>query len=128
MVGAKGHVGHQQRMANSAADGARMVQHLVHGDWQSAVITEDGLAQRIANENHVNAGLVDKPRSGIVVCGQRSDGLMGLFSFEEGLRCDLRRRGRIFPGGKLDKTHDDSPVQLRKKRGCHLMRAESVYV
>jgi hypothetical protein len=127
-VRAEGHVGHQQGAADSAANGARVVQHLLHGDGQSAVITEHGHAQRIADENHVNAGLIYQARSGIVVGGQRSDRLVGLFSIEEGLRCDFRRRDRIFPGGKLDETHLDSPVQLRKKRGCHLIRADSVYV
>jgi len=40
----------------------------------------------------------------------------------------ISAQGQILPEGKLDKTHYDSPVQLRKKRGCHLIRADSVYV
>ena len=69
VVGAEGHVGHQQCVADRATDRARVVQHLLHGDGQSAVIAEHGHAQRVANENHVNAGLVHKTRGGIVVGG-----------------------------------------------------------
>jgi len=78
VVGAEGHVRDEQSALHGAADGMGVVQHLVHGDGQGAVIAEDGHAERVADEEQVNAGLVDEGARGIVIRGERGDGLAGL--------------------------------------------------
>ena len=40
VIGAEGHVGRQQCAAHPAAHGARVVQHLLHGDGQCALVAQ----------------------------------------------------------------------------------------
>src|ERR1035441_6674463 len=82
--------------AYAASYRARVVQHLPHGDGQSVFIAQHHHAERVADQDHVNAGVIQKPRTRIVVGGQTSDDFLTLFFFEKGGRSDLRAE---VPGG-----------------------------
>ena len=75
VIAAEGHVGHDQRAMHGAAHGARVVQHLVHGDGKRVFVAEDHHGQRVADKDEVDAGLVHQARGGVVVGGERGDGL-----------------------------------------------------
>ena len=109
VIAAEGHVGHDERAANGAADGARVVEHLVDGDGKGVFMAEDDLAERIADQDEIDACLVDKARGGVVVGGERRDGLALALHFAE------RGHGDFWEGnaglreararGKLGETH-----------------------
>jgi hypothetical protein len=80
VVGAVGHVGDEEGAAEAAGDGAGVVEHLVEGDGEGVFVAEDDHAERVADQDHVDAGLVDQARGGIVVCGERGDGMAGQVS------------------------------------------------
>jgi len=75
VVAAEGHVGHYERATNGAANGSRVVKHLVDGDGERVVMAHHDHCQRVADKDQVDTGLVDKARGGVVVGGERSDGL-----------------------------------------------------
>ena len=49
---------------HGAADGAGVMQHLIHGDRQSAVITENDLGERIADKDEIDSGFIGQARGG----------------------------------------------------------------
>ncbi len=110
VIAAEGHVGHDERAAHGAAHGARVVQHLVDGDGKRVFMAENDHGERVADENEIDAGLVDKPRGGVVVGGERGDGLAlalhfaerGHGDFWEGTPGCARMRAR----GKIGEAHD----------------------
>jgi hypothetical protein len=109
VIAAKRHVGHHQGAANGAADGAGVVEHFIHGDGQGVFVTEDDHGQRVANQKQVDASFVGKARGGVVVRGERGDGLALPLHFgkcRDGDFCDgdAGRRGAL-PGGKVGDAH-----------------------
>ena len=105
VIAAEGHVGHDERAADGAADGACVVEHLVNGDGKRIFVAEDDLGERIADKDEIDACLIDKARGGVVVGGERGDGLALTLHFTErghgdfwegiaGLR-EARVRGKI---------------------------------
>ena len=74
MVAAVGHVDDEQGALDGAADGAGVVQHVVHGDAEGVWVAEDGHAEGVADEEDVDAGLVDQAGGGVVVGGEGGDG------------------------------------------------------
>ena len=79
---------------------ARVVQHLLHGDGQGVFVAQHHHAQRVADQDHVNAGFVHQPRAGVVVGGEAGDEFLALFLFEKSGSGDL---GAEVAGGD---THD----------------------
>ena len=75
VIAAKRHIGHHQRPAHRSANSACVMQHLVHSNGQGIVMAQHHHGQRIAHQNHVDSGLVDQARSGVVVSRQRSNWL-----------------------------------------------------
>jgi peptidoglycan/xylan/chitin deacetylase (PgdA/CDA1 family) len=75
VIAAEGHVGHKEGAANGAADGASVVQHLVHGDGEGVFVAQDHHGQRVAYQDEVDAGFVGEARGGVVVGGESGDGL-----------------------------------------------------
>ena len=55
--------------------GLGVVEHLGHGDADRAVVAEHDLAQRVADQQHRDPGLVEDPGRGIVVGGEHGDAL-----------------------------------------------------
>ena len=64
-----------KRATDGAAHGARVVQHLVHGDGQRVFVAEHDHGEGVADEDEVDAGFVDQAGGGVVVGGERGDGL-----------------------------------------------------
>jgi hypothetical protein len=62
VIAAEGHVGDHQRAAHGAANGAGVMQHLVHGDGQGVVVAQNHHGQRIAHQQQVDAGLICQAR------------------------------------------------------------------
>ena len=60
-------------MLHAAMSRARVMQHLVHGDRQSVLVTQHGLGQRIADQDNVDTGLVHQARAGVVVGSETSN-------------------------------------------------------
>ena len=58
VIAAERHVGHHQRAMHGAAYGARVVQHLVHGDGQRVFVAEHDHGQRVADKNQIDPSLV----------------------------------------------------------------------
>jgi hypothetical protein len=65
-----------------------MVQHLFHGDRQSAVIAEDDLGERVADEDEIDVGFIGKAGGGVVVGGEGNDGLVLALLVGKGLDGD----------------------------------------
>ena len=84
VVAAEGHVGDDEGAADGAANGAGVVQHLVHGDGEGVVVAEDDHGERVADEEEVDAGFVDQARAGVVVGGERGDGFALALHFAKG--------------------------------------------
>ena len=80
LVGAVGHVGNHHRPLDRPADGAGVMDHLVHGDGEGVVIAQHHHGQRVPDQDHIDAGFVHQPCGGIVVRRQGDDGSpLGLF-------------------------------------------------
>jgi hypothetical protein len=73
VVGAVGHVGDQECVLHSPARGSGVVQHLIDRDRKRVFISEHGLGERVADEDHVDAGFVNQTRAGIIVRSQTGD-------------------------------------------------------
>ena len=119
VIAAEGHVGHDQSATHGAANGARVVEHLVDGDGKRIFVAENDHGQRVADENEIDAGFVDEARSGVVVCGERGDGLALALHFAERRHVTL---GRETPGGEGCAPEGKSvrlmlaPVPLRRRQ------------
>ena len=83
VIAAEGHVGDDESAANGAANGAGVVQHLVHGDGEGVVVAEDDHGERVADQQEIDAGFVDEAGAGVVVRGERGDGLALALHFTE---------------------------------------------
>ena len=88
MIGAEGHVSHQKGVLHGAAHGAGVMQHLVHGDRQGAVIAEHDLGERVSDEDEVHAGFIGQARGGVIVGGERDDGLVLALLLRQGVDGD----------------------------------------
>ena len=73
VIGAEGHVGDDEGVVGAAADGAGVVDHFVERDGESVVVAENDHAERVANEEDIDAGLIGKARSRVVVGGETDD-------------------------------------------------------
>ena len=112
VIGAEGHVGHQKCVPHGAAHGASVVQHLVHGDRKSAVIAEHHLGERVSDQDHVYAGFIGKARGGVIVGGERNDGLVVALFFRESVY------GNALAEIASSDAHDSSSVA--PPGGCRL--------
>ncbi len=83
VVAAERHVGHDERATDSAAHGACVVKHLVHSDGEGVFVAENDHGERIADEDEIDAGLVDEARGRVVVGGERRDRLALALHFAE---------------------------------------------
>ena len=79
LIGHEGHVGHHERALSAAGHGARVVQHVVERHRQRVLVAEHHHAHRVAHEQHVDAGAVEKPRHRRVVGGEHGNLLAAAF-------------------------------------------------
>jgi len=63
--------------------------HVIHGDWQGAVVTQHGHAQAVTDQDHLDASLFLQVGSGEIITGQPGDGTtLGDF-LEQVRQCDF---------------------------------------
>ena len=55
--------------------------HVFHGDGEGVRVSQHGISQRIAHQDHVDAGVLHEPRRGVVVAGQHGDLFPGFLHF-----------------------------------------------
>jgi hypothetical protein len=70
LIGAKRHVGDQERRTLALRHAARVVSHVLQGDRQRARFALDHVAERVTHQQDVDGGLVQHPGEGRVVTGQ----------------------------------------------------------
>ncbi len=92
-VGHEGHVGDHQGALDRARDHAHVVEHLVHLHRQGGVVAGEHHRGRIADQDDVDAGLVDEARGEEVVGGEGRDLLMRLLHLLQAQGGDLAIRG-----------------------------------
>src|SRR6185437_5938425 len=115
VVGTEGHIRRDDSALDRPADGAGVMQHLVHRDGQSRLIAHHHHGQRVAYKDQVHAGLVHQPRRGIVVGRQRGDWLMRPFLL---LQCLESNFGSSAGGGvaaEIRHAHDVSSAASSKE-------------
>ena len=95
----------------AAFDGGRVDDHLVHGDGHGGVVAQHHHAQRIADENQIDAGFVDGQRAGIIIGGDHRDGFAALFLGVQG------------GDGDFLAIHVDSPSTDVDSRSCCIVIA-----
>ena len=88
VIGAEGHVCHQEGVVHGAAHGAGVMQHLLHGDRQGAVIAEHDLGKRVSDQDEIHAGFIGQARGGVIVGGKRDDGFALALLLRQGLHGD----------------------------------------
>ena len=67
------HVRHEQSARHPALDRLRVMQDLIDGDRQGALVAELGHADRVTDEDHVDPGLFGEPGGGEIVRRQHRD-------------------------------------------------------
>src|ERR1700759_2611857 len=71
-------------LTDSAAPGARVVQHLFERDGDGRVVAKHDVTQRVADENDVRPCLVNDARGRVVVCGQAYEAFAALLAGADG--------------------------------------------
>lgn len=67
LIGHERHVGDQQRTLQATGHGPAMIDHVFQRNGQGRFVTLHHVTQRIADQHHVHAGLIDQPgESGVV--------------------------------------------------------------
>ena len=89
LVGHKGHVANQQGVLRPASHSFAVVQHILHGDRQGVGVAQDHHAERIAYQDGIDAGLVDRQSGGIIIGRQHADDLAVLLALAQGVRGDF---------------------------------------
>ena len=85
VIAAVGHVGDEQGAACAAADGAGVVEHLVHCDRERVGVAEHGHGEGIADQREVDTGFVDESCGGIIDSGEGGDACPAALAFSEGV-------------------------------------------
>ncbi len=123
MIRPVGHVSQQQRALHAAAHRLHMVQHLVHSDRERVVVTKNGLGERVADQNHLDAGFIHQARGGVVVGGEAGNGFATEFLFPQSSGGDLlaarittRKAGT--PAHRGDAHFSSSAPPARPDRAC----------
>jgi hypothetical protein len=75
LIREEGHVRDQQRARARAGDCARMVDDLVDGDGECSVLAANRRREAVADQDGVDAGLIEDAREGVVVSGQHRNWL-----------------------------------------------------
>ena len=89
LVREKRHVADHQRALAPARHQAGVIDHLVHGYGQGVGTALHDAAQRIADQKHFDARIVENPRKRIVVGRQASDLFAALLHFKHMRHSDL---------------------------------------
>ncbi|GBD19287.1 hypothetical protein HRbin27_01793 [bacterium HR27] len=98
LEGQERHVGHDERPANSPGDGPGVVEHIGERDRDRRLVTQHGVAERVADQDDRDTGLVSEPRSRIVVGRDHHDPFAASLHRDQiGNGDPLRHRGTSSP-------------------------------
>ena len=89
LVRAEGQVPDQVGALRAAGDGGAVVDHLVHGDRERALLPLHHHADRVADQQHLDPGLVEEAREAGVVGGEHGDALARLLHLAQRVDGDL---------------------------------------
>ena len=118
LVGPERHVGDHQRALRRARHEARVVDHLVERHRQRRVVALHDVAERVADEQHVDAGRVEDAREGEVVGGEHRDRLAAALAPRE-----RRDRDAVLACGfQGDGGHRGPPTDLSLATGKRATR------
>ena len=136
------HIRHDQGVVRAPHDGFGVVEHLRHRYPDGAVVAEHHLAERVADQKHRNAGVVQDAGRGEVVGGEHGDLLAVGVQLRD--RCDreaggLLRRWRLAheaaPGSAAATTsgcasaaapRESRRMTMRSSRSSATSRLESI--
>ena len=99
------HVDNDERIFRATGNSGAMVNHVLHGYRNGVFVAEHHIAQRVANQNAVDARLVFELRRRIIVCGEHRQ----LFAFRLG---GGKRCGSILHGIRLSLRAEAPPQAL----------------
>ena len=85
LVGQERHVADDQGVLRAAGDGGAVVDHVFDGHGQGVLVTEHHVAQRVADEDAVDAGLILELGGGVIV--GREHGELAALGLCLGERC-----------------------------------------
>jgi hypothetical protein len=109
VVAAKGHIGNYEGAMHGAANGAGVVEHLVHGDGKGIFVAKRDHGERVADEEEIYSGFVNEAGAGVVICGERGDWLALALHFAEGGHGDFGKGNCRLRGtrasGKVREAH-----------------------
>jgi hypothetical protein len=88
LVGKEGQVGHQQGAFEAARHTAGVIDHVVQGHRHRGGLALHHVAERIADQHHVDAGRVQQAGEGIVIRRQRGNALAGALHLQQGIAGD----------------------------------------
>src|SRR3990172_8466929 len=83
LVGHEGHIADEHGLACSTKNRPRMMEHILHGYGKSIWIREYDHAERVADQDGVDAGAIDRQGCRIVIGGKHSNWLTVLFLIAE---------------------------------------------
>ncbi len=84
MIGAVRHVSDEKCVFDAAADGFYVMQHLVNRYRERVLVAKHGHGQGVADQDHINCGFVNQPRTGIVIRSQAGNWFVINLFFAEG--------------------------------------------
>src|SRR6202035_313118 len=99
-----------------------MMQHLIHGDRERVVVSENSLRQRITHQDHFDPSLIHKARGGVVVRSKTADRFVSEFQFPQRSGSHLadlvaiRKAGT--PANRSDTHYPSSAPPARPDRAC----------
>ena len=73
LVASERHVGDHECRARARGDAARVIDHLVERDWQRRRISTNDHAQRVSDEQRVDAGAIEQHGEARVIAGEHRD-------------------------------------------------------
>ena len=73
LVGHEGHIDYHQCVFRSAGYSAAMMDHVFHGYGEGVFVTQNNITQGIADQDRIDAGLVDQLCGGIIVGGEHGE-------------------------------------------------------
>ena len=92
MVRAEGHVADEELVSGTTCHGARVMQHLLHGDRQRGRVPEVVVADAVTDQERRHPGLGEKARDGDVVGGDHDEPFAALLVGAEVVDGDRHRR------------------------------------
>jgi hypothetical protein len=100
LVGHERHVTDQMRAARASGHGLAVVNHVFHGHRKGVLVTQHHHAQRIADQDGIHAGAIERQRGRVVVGGDHGD------RFTAFLLCGQAEHGHLATVGINGNRHN----------------------